>query len=108
MLEDEIPFDEANVYLEPPAVGEETDEDSSEEDQEGGLPANLRFFKRQQPLLTKTGSNPPVKSLPPLLDHLHQDKVKKERVPLPLQVSQSLPSSLEGKAATQHQAWELL
>lgn len=40
MLEDLGTFDEATVYIEPPSVAEDTDEDSADED-EGGEVANL-------------------------------------------------------------------
>ena len=41
MLEDDIPFEEASVCVEPPDVSEETDEDNRGEDQEGGGPSNF-------------------------------------------------------------------
>lgn len=40
ILEDLGTFEEATVYIEPPAVGEDTDEDSGDED-DGGVVSNL-------------------------------------------------------------------
>ena len=37
MLEDDPTFDDANIYIEPPAVGNDTDEDSGPEDEGGDL-----------------------------------------------------------------------
>ena len=42
MLEDDDTFDQADIFIEPPPVREETDEDNGEEDGEG-VPSNLNW-----------------------------------------------------------------
>ena len=48
LLEDEIEFDEAAIFIEPPPVQEDTDEDSVDEDDSGTI-SNLNRRQLQAP-----------------------------------------------------------